>query len=120
MKIIKVLLIILGILLLVGGAAAAIILLTAGENFRCKDVAISDKEYKDSIIEWQAAKVTPRENHLQKMTEGRREVYLGKLRSCDEAKSEKNIGTIVSVIVAGIGFLLTIVGFFVGRKKALT
>ncbi len=120
MKIIRVLLIIFGILLLVGGAVAAITLLTAGEHFRCKDVAISDKEYKDSIIEWQAAKGTPRENHLQKVTEGLRGVYLGKLRSCDEVKSEQNILTIVSLVVAGIGFLLTIVGFFIGRKKAIT
>jgi len=118
MKIVKVAMIILGILLLVGGLAMSVIVLRSGEPFACASSAISDKEYQQAIKDWEAAKGTPQENALRIKTEGKRTVYIMSLGSCDEAKSKKTLVTIASLAAAGLGFLLTIVGFFVGRKKA--
>lgn len=117
MKIVKFGMIILGILLLVGGLAASVMILRSDEPFACESSAISDREYQKAIAEWEAAKGTPQENALRIKTEGKRTVYMMSLVSCDEAKSKKILSTIASLAAAGIGFLLTIVGFFVGRKK---
>jgi len=120
MKIIRVGLVILGIVLLVGGVAVAITNLTAGEPLRCSSVAIRNKELEKAIDEWGAAIETPREPELKKKVEENSKLFFQALRDCNEAKLERAIVTIVSLIVAGIGFLLTIVGFFIGRKKAIT
>ena len=104
---------------MVGGAATAITNLTAGEPLRCSAVADRDKEFEKAIDEWKAAAGTPRETELKKKTEESSQLFFQALRSCNEARLERNIVTIVSLIAAGIGFLLTIVGFFIGRKKAV-
>ena len=98
----------------------AITNLTAGEPLRCSSVANTDKEFEKAIDEWKAAVGTPRETDLKNKTEENSKLFFQALRNCNEAKLERNIVTIVSLIVAGISFLLTIVGFFVRRKKAIT
>ena len=97
----------------------AITNLTAGEPLKCSSVANTDKEFEKAIDEWGAAIGTPRETELKKKMEENEKLFFQVLRYCNEAKLERNIVTIVSLIVAGIGFLLTIVGFFIGRKKAI-
>ena len=98
----------------------AITNLTAGEPLRCSSVANTDKEFEKAIDEWKAAVGTPRETELKKKVEENSKLFFQELGYCNEAKLERAIVTIISLIVAGIGFLLTIVGFFIGRKKAIT
>lgn len=98
----------------------AITNLTAGEPLRCSSVAETDKEHEKAIDEWGAAIETPREPELKKKVEEKSKLFFQALRDCNEAKLERAIVTIISLIIAGIGFLLTIVGFFIGRKKAIT
>jgi hypothetical protein len=106
--------------LLVGGIAVAITNLTAGEPLRCSSMADRDKELKKAIDEWGAAIETPRETELKKKVEENSKLFFQEIRYCNEAKLVRHIVTVISLIFAGIGFLLTIVGFFIGRKKAIT
>ncbi len=124
----------------------AITNLTAGEPLSCSSVADRDKELTKAVDEWRAAidvadrdkefekdiddekaidewkapMRTPREIESKKKVEENSKLFFQALRDCHQAKAVRYIVTIVSLIVAGIGFLLTIVGFFIGRKKAIT
>jgi hypothetical protein len=124
-KIIRVGLIILGIVLLVGGIAVAITNLTAGDPLSCSAVAERNKELEKVFYEWrveiEGAEIeTSRELELKKNLQEKNELFFQALRSCHEARAVRILVTIVSLIVGGIGFLLTIVGFFIGRKKDIT
>ena len=98
----------------------AITNLTAGEPLRCAYVADRNKEFEKAIDEWEAAIETPRELELKKKVEENSKLFFQALRDCNKARLVRKIITIISLIVAGIGFLLTIVGFFIGRKKPIT
>ncbi len=110
--------IILGIVLSVGGLAVAVTNLTAGEPLRCSSVADRNKEFGKAIDEWKEAMETPREDELKKKTKESGDAFLQAVRDCNQAKLERGIVTVVSLIVAGIGFLFTIAGFFIGRKTS--
>ncbi len=75
MKIVKVLLMILGVLLLVGGAVVAITNFTAAEPFACSRVANHYKEWQQAIKEYKAGKGTPREKELKEKSDENKTLY---------------------------------------------
>ena len=90
----------------------------AGEPLVCSSVADINKEFEKVIDEWKAAIETPREPDLKKKVEENSKLFYQAIRDCNEARLKRYIVIIISLIGAGIGFLLTVGGFFIRRKRA--
>ena len=126
MKIIRTILIIFGILLFLAGLGLTFLTMMgpSGSDLMCK-YAERDKKYADERLQsYEAAKAkgTVKGFDLDELEMQSKEATRTADRmqiKCDEEKSSSSFRSVISVFVLGLGILLSIIGFFIGRNKAV-
>jgi len=113
-KIGGIVMLIFGVLFLLGGTGGAIVNRMM-EPATCEIADKYEREMNEAVKEADNAKGTSREEEAQAKALDKIESAEIWTKGCVEAKSTQNIFMIGLLAVAGLGFLMAIVGFFVRR-----
>ncbi|CAN5255950.1 hypothetical protein BH20ACI1_BH20ACI1_04090 [soil metagenome] len=124
MKIVRTTLIIFGILLFLIGLGLGFLLMM-GSALPCKHADERQKEADARLQSYQTAKAKATSDYDIKVIDSEKELKnaIDSLKiaqnACASEQSSRRFGIVIAVLLTGLGVVLSIIGFFIGRKKAV-
>lgn len=125
MKIVRTTLIIFGILLFLIGLGLGFRLMMMGSTLPCKYADERQKEADAMLQSYQTAKAKATSDYDIKVIDSEKELknaidsFKIAQNACASEQSSRRFGIVITVLLTGLGVVLSIIGFFIGRKKAV-
>ena len=125
MKSFSVILIFLGVFVLMGGVGYSVFLMSeqSRQTYECKTADLFQTRAEKAEEAYKAAKGTPQGKELEKELKQQLNNEQLAIRACSESKSFYKTRIALGFLIAGVGFVISLVGlgaFLFGRKRSVS